>query len=265
MSGPPGILQKAGQILNRTPRRVRELVVRGGSTGAEISAEFIQQFFSSRREYNQYAEEFDRGPAVGLRNQGIERYRQLAGLDSFGGIGLDVTRAYYALVRKLQPEGIIETGVCNGVSTLGVLLALQENGSGTLHSIDYPFRTEESLNEFRAETFRGYGGAAIPSDKDPGWIIPDKLRPRWNLTVGKSQRELPQVVSDVDSFELFIHDSEHSHPCMMFEYELAHEWLQTGGVILSDDITWNKAFDVFTDARDVGYGQVSDGVGYVVK
>lgn len=265
MSGPPGILQKAGQILNQAPRGVRELVGRGGSTGSEISSEFTELFFSSRREYSQYAEEFDKGPAAGLRSQGIERYRQLAGVDSFGGIGLDIARAYYTLVRKLQPQEIIETGVCNGVSTLGVLLALQENGSGTLHSIDYPFRAEESLDEFRAETFRGYGGATIPSDKDPGWIIPDELRSRWNLTVGKSQRELPRIVSEVGSFELFIHDSEHSHPCMMFEYELAHEWLQPGGVMLSDDINWNEAFDIFTDVRDIGYGRVSDGVGYVVK
>jgi hypothetical protein len=64
---------------------------------------------------------------------------------------------------------------------------------------------------------------------------------------------------------MFVHDSEHSHPCMMFEYELAFEWLDDGGLLLSDDITWNDAFSVFTDVREPEHGNVSGGVGYVLK
>lgn len=259
------LVQSRG-VRKRILRAVRGIqsAVRDGA-GSGVRSEFVKAFFDSPGEYERYTEEFDRGPASTLRNEGLERYQQLTGTDTFGGIGLDVARTYYAIVRAVQPRTVVETGVCNGVSTLAVLLALRENGSGSLHSIDYPFRADESLDEFKRETFEGYGGAAIPSDRQPGWIIPDELRPLWELTVGKSQRELPRLLLEVDHLNLFVHDSEHSHPCMMFEYELAYEWLADGGVLLSDDITWNDAFSVFTDVRGPEHGRVSDGVGYVLK
>ena len=42
----------------------------------------------------------------------------------------------YALVRTLQPETIVETGVGNGASTFFFLRALSTNGGGMLHSFD---------------------------------------------------------------------------------------------------------------------------------
>src|SRR5439155_326535 len=44
----------------------------------------------------------------------------------------------YAIVRELRPRVAVETGVCNGVSTAFLLLALEANGFGELHSIDLP-------------------------------------------------------------------------------------------------------------------------------
>jgi hypothetical protein len=52
---------------------------------------------------------------------------------------------------------------------------------------------------------------------------------------------------------------------MMFEYELAHEWVEDGGVILSDDIGWNEAFSVFTSVRNPSWGKLSNNVGYIIK
>lgn len=231
----------------------------------KLHSEFVEGFFESRREYERFVEEFEEGSAVHLRNEAFEKYQQLTGYEGFGGVGLDTARDYYAVTRKLEPEVIVETGVCNGVSTLALLLALRENDTGSLYSIDYPFRADESLEEFQEDTFEGYGGAAIPSDKEPGWIIPSELHPRWDLIIGKSQRELPPLVTELGTLDLFVHDSEHSHPCMMFEYELAHEWLRDGGVILSDDITWNDAFDVFHEVRSPTAGKISNNVGYFEK
>ena len=231
----------------------------------ELHSEFVDHFFESESEYLTYVDEFNEGPAVELRNEAFEKYQQLTGKDGLSGIGLDASRDYYAVTRKMSPQTVIETGVCNGVSTLSILLALRENEKGTLYSIDYPLRADESLEEFRQETFEGYGGAAIPSDKQPGWIIPSELRTQWDLTLGKSQRELPRLVTELNTVELFIHDSEHSHPCMMFEYELAYEWLEKEGVILSDDITWNDAFSVFCDVREPAFGRMSRNIGYISK
>lgn len=52
---------------------------------------------------------------------------------------------------------------------------------------------------------------------------------------------------------------------MMFEYELAYEWLTDSGMILSDDITWNDAFDTFIEVREPKYGKLSNNVGYIRK
>jgi hypothetical protein len=255
----------------RLPDRLKPVAKRvyfaafGLSTDEELHSAFVADVFQSRAEYDRYAREFKAGQVVALRDEALQRYQQLTGRDGLAGIGLDTARDYYAITRKLEPETVIETGVCNGVSTLSILLALQKNGSGELYSIDSPLRADESLEEFRAETFEGYGGAAIPSDKEPGWIIPDELRSRWDLTIGKSQRELPKLVTELETVDLFVHDSEHSHPCMMFEYELAYEWLVEGGVVLSDDITWNDAFSIFTRVRQPEWGKVSRTVGYMRK
>src|SRR5687768_7228048 len=47
----------------------------------------------------------------------------------------DIVRMY-GLVRCLRPKFAVETGVCNGASTAAILLALEHNGVGVLHSID---------------------------------------------------------------------------------------------------------------------------------
>jgi hypothetical protein len=237
----------------------------GNETDQQLHSEFVSRFFTSESEYNDYVDEFDRGPATRLRNQGLEEYQKLTDKGGLSGIGLSAARDYYAVVRKLDPSTVVETGVCNGISTLSILLAIQQNGSGELYSIDYPLRADESLNEFRQETFEGYGGAAIPSDKDPGWIVPDELRSAWELTIGKSQRELPNLIANLENIDMFAHDSEHSHPCMMFEFELAYEWMNDGGVILSDDINWNSAFSVFTEVREPEHGRLSNAIGYIRK
>lgn len=259
-----GVSDVVSGDLRAAARRAHAWVT-GRETDASLHAAFVERFFDSTAEYEGFAAEFDDGAAVPLRNEALEQYRRLTGDDDLYGVGLTVARDYYALTRKLEPATVVETGVCNGVSTLAILLALQNNGAGELHSIDYPYRAEESLAEFRAETFEEYGGAAIPSDREPGWIIPDELRGRWDLTIGKSQRELPQLLPELGGMDLFVHDSEHSHPCMMFEYELAHEWLTDGGVFLSDDITWNDAFETFTETRNADWGRLSRDVGYVRK
>lgn len=167
----------------------------------------------------------------------------------------------YSLIRKHKPEKLVETGVCNGVSTWIILEGLKENGEGQLYSIDYPFYTNESLELFRDETFEGYGGAAIPEGRQPGWIIPENLRNKWELIEGKSQEKLPELLLELEYIDLFMHDSEHSTPCMIFEYELALTNLKNEGLIISDDITWNDAFEIFEENREVKSHIISGNIG----
>jgi len=182
-----------------------------------------------------------------------------------GALGIEAACHLYAMLRCHQPDVVVETGVCNGVSSLAILHALDHNGHGQLHSVDLPFRADEELDEFRAETFDDYGGAAIPADKDPGWIVPDRLRDRWELCIGKSQHELPQLLPEIAPVDVFLHDSEHSAPCQMFEYELAWAHLGAGGLLVSDDTSWTDAFETFTNVRDGPVARPADGMGVTRK
>jgi predicted O-methyltransferase YrrM len=165
-----------------------------------------------------------------------------------GRDGYDEGLRLYRLLRELRPRVAVETGVCNGVSTAFLLLALEDNGEGELHSIDLP---EIAGEEYDPGTFwDGKGGAVIPPGKEPGWMVPPSLRDRWKLVLGRSQEELPPLLERLGEIDFFMHDSEHSYECMSFEFRTAWEALRVGGALVADDVNVNAAWDEF--ARDVG-------------
>jgi len=149
----------------------------------------------------------------------------------------------YAVLRKLRPRVAVETGVCNGVSTAFLLLALEANGDGELHSLDLP---EIAGEVYEPGTFwDGKGGAVVPAAKEPGWMVPERLRSRWRLILGRSQDELTGLLERVAPIDFFMHDSEHSEACMRFEFETAWAALRAGGVLAADDVNANTAFADF--------------------
>ena len=160
-----------------------------------------------------------------------------------GRDGYDEGFRLYRLLRDLRPQVAVETGVCNGVSTAFLLLALEDNGEGELHSIDLP---EVAGEEYEQGTFwDGKGGAVIPPGKEPGWMVPTELRDRWHLLLGRSQDELPPLLERLGSIDFFMHDSEHSYECMSFEFRAAWDALREGGVLVADDVNVNSAWVEF--------------------
>jgi predicted O-methyltransferase YrrM len=180
-----------------------------------------------------------------------------------GGMRPEVSIRLYGLVREFRPTLLVETGVCNGVSTAVILAALEINKAGSLYSIDFP---EYADTHYPDGTFwEGKMGAVVPKGKQPGWMIPEMYRGRWRLTIGKSRKKLPALLETLGSIDFFLHDSEHSYQCMTFEYQLAWTHLETGGLLVSDDIGWNSAFKDFADLQSRNANVVDRNMAFIIK
>lgn len=169
--------------------------------------------------------------------------RLVLGRGTFGGwddAGPGLARAVYCLTRHLQPRTVVETGVAHGVTTRFILEALERNRRGALWSIDLPPLTETSLHAEIAVA------------------VHDRLRARWTLCVGSSRRRLPGLLRDLGAFDLFVHDSMHTERNMRFELDRAWRALGDTGVILADDIDFNRAFALFAGTTPGSYSLVAD-------
>src|SRR2546421_1615191 len=209
----------------------------------QIAREFVEGFLGGEAVLEGYRAEVEEARLVEQLQAGYEEYWGIVDPSTrhnTGRLGYEEGIRLYALVRKLRPRVAVETGVCNGFSTAFVLLALERNGAGELHSIDLP---EVVGADYEPGTFwEGKQGAAIPPGKEPGWMIPAALRERWRLTIGRSQDELPPVLDRLGEIDLFVHDSEHSYEGMDFEFRAAWPALREGGALVADDWDWNDAF-----------------------
>ncbi len=146
----------------------------------------------------------------------------------------------YAITRILKPDIVLETGVASGVSSAYILHALEDNKHGSLISIDLPCEEGQVYPE---DYIKSAGaGWPVPKGEQPGWIIPDDLRHRWRLISGRSSEKLQPALEEVESMDIFIHDSEHSYENMRWEYLTAWPYLKRGGILLSHDVDWNNAF-----------------------
>lgn len=219
----------------------------GFLAGASEDA-LVEAFFDSEAELREYEAEFDDGPIAQLFDDvaagELERFDSATELGSLTELGY---RRCYAILRATEPETVVETGVLNGLSTYCFLTALEANGAGQLYSVDYP--TDDRL----------------PADEEPGWLVPSDYRDRWELRLGRSQRELPALLAELEEIDCFVHDSDHSAPCMMFEFEAAWDRLRTPGLVLADAIYMSTGFWDFADERADEAGHVTPQVGYAVK
>jgi len=134
-----------------------------------------------------------------------------------------LARLCYLLCRLIEPSVVIETGVAYGVSSAFILRALEENGRGTLHSVDLP--------PLRREYERFWGIA-----------VPEALRGRWKLHRGTSARLLPRLLEETRTVDLFVHDSLHTGRNMRREFDTVWPRLRNGGALLADDVERNRAF-----------------------
>lgn len=150
----------------------------------------------------------------------------------------------YSLVRTIKPSVVLETGVFHGYYTACILKGIHDNYKnsaidGKVISIDLP--AYESISESTSETRKMH----LPSGCEPGWVIPEHLKDRWQLHIGDSLDLLPMILSREKNISLFFHDSLHTYSHMTFEFETAFPLLKEGDYLMSHDIHWNLAFRHF--------------------
>jgi predicted O-methyltransferase YrrM len=156
-------------------------------------------------------------------------------------LAIDMTScvSLYTLCRSLRPSIVVETGVASGLSSAYILCALDKNNHGQLVSIDVPW---QSVKENWQPFFSEEDMQEQPIEQQVGWIIPDYLRSRWQLRLGKSTEQLPPLLNELGSLDIFFHDSEHTYETMLWEFQTAWADLRSGGVLIGHNIDVNDAF-----------------------
>jgi predicted O-methyltransferase YrrM len=150
-----------------------------------------------------------------------------------------LARCCYLMCRLLEPDMVVETGVAYGVSSAFVLRALEENGRGVLHSVDLPPLRHE---------YEGFWGIAVDG----------ALRSRWRLHRGASGRVLPRLLEEVETVDLFVHDSLHTYRNMRREFKVVWPRLRAGGVLVADDVERSRAFCELRENKPVLWRVVRD-------
>jgi hypothetical protein len=156
------------------------------------------------------------------------------GISAAGNISLNERRILFVLCRLIKPEIVLETGVANGISSAYILEALEDNNRGNLFSVDLPSVALRTI-----------------FDRDVGWIVPEQLRHRWNLTLGKSSKILPIILPTLKKIDFSFHDSNHSYNNMMFEFRSTWPIIRDGGILACDDAVERDTFLDFSDSVGV--------------
>ena len=177
--------------------------------------------------------------------QHIRQIRDLHGRASISTADLYAKKVLiqYAIVRALEPNLMVETGIANGVSSSYLLLAMKKNRKGHLHSIE----VDDSH--------------VMVEGRDVGWIVPESFRVHWSIHMGPSELVLPDLLKELPPLDIFVHDSLHTYSHMMLEFEMAFPHLRPGGLLLADDAMWNMAFANFAAKIGAKRADIVRGVG----
>lgn len=125
-------------------------------------------------------------------------------------VGLARRIGWYAVIRAMKPELVVETGVSHGVGALVICAALEKN-----------------QNE-------GCAGKYIGTDINPkaGGLLLEKYNSFGTVVIGDSLATLKSLKEDIG---VFINDSDHSAEYESKEYMEIHNKLAPCSVILGDN------------------------------
>jgi predicted O-methyltransferase YrrM len=184
---------------------------------------------------------FGEPPLAEIEDQVSKAQATIASNAAFGmfhGADFSLARLCYAICRMKKPAVILETGVAHGVSSAFLLQAMAVNGMGELWSVDLPPLAEMA-------------------DSQAGILVPEDLRTRWHLVRGTSRRVLPGLVAQLPRLDMFLHDSLHTYRNMKLEFATVWPKLAHGGVLISDDVEMNRAFQDFAAEHENAFSAIT--------
>ena len=231
-------LARMGLLLSLAPRRPREFYDRvagyadlvlerfSGPAPAYETVSWEEALRELEKHLGRVAEILDEPALKETEEYSRRLLEDIRGEDAFSprwAADSRLARLCYLSCRLIRPSIVIETGVAYGVSSAFILRAMEENGSGTLHSVDLP--------PLRRDYERFWGVA-----------VTETLKGRWKLHRGSSVRTLPRLLDETRTIDLFVHDSLHTQRNMRREFDMVWPRLRNGGALVADDVERNRAF-----------------------
>jgi predicted O-methyltransferase YrrM len=177
----------------------------------ELNKEHLSQMIAhvtkgSPRVIHEYFKELEQDQALRKHIEaGLNAYGQ-----DFAEIHYGRRLGWYALIRELKPNLVIETGVHQGVGACVIASALLKN------------------------TSEGYSGRYLGTDIDPnaGKLLTGNYQSVGEILYGDSVESLKKVDSEID---VFINDSDHDPEYEAIEYVTIAPKLSQKSVILGDN------------------------------
>ncbi|MGB1286661.1 MAG: class I SAM-dependent methyltransferase [Aggregatilineales bacterium] len=142
--------------------------------------------------------------------------------------GLEDLKTLVLLLILQRPAIAVETGVSAGATAAVILDAVAKSPDGRLYSVDVD----------------------RPYAHEYGELIPPDCRKHWTLRLQGENPVLPDLLEEIGEIDFFFHDSIHSFRQMTWEYELAWQYLRSGGVLASHDVHASTAFMDFKASHD---------------
>ncbi|MEA2373687.1 MAG: hypothetical protein QOD53_150 [Thermoleophilaceae bacterium] len=136
---------------------------------------------------------------------------------------------WYAIIRLVKPELVVETGIHDGLGSLILVRALERNAEEGVHG--------------RLVGFDIYERA--------GWIVGE--HPLYRRVIEPTQAALARELDAGPPLGVFIHDSMHTYEHERFELETAADRLAPGGVLISDNAHTSTALKDVCDERGLRY------------
>lgn len=175
---------------------------------------------------------------TGLDNETIAEGLKLEAKSSVIMGGSAHIHLLYDCVRILKAQNVIETGVAYGWSSLAILKALSQNGSGKLYSVDMPYPAKNN---------ESYVGIVVPQNLKKNWVLirkPDK----------------PGIVEALrkagGKIDICHYDSDKNWWGRHYAFPILWNSLNSNGLFISDDIQDNLYFFDFVNKNFLNFAIV---------